>query len=296
MKLRPQKKREQTTERTPGKTINLSERISYKLKSIRNMLTQWLSLALLIILIVVPTSLFIWLFFFTETFNVQAVSVVDARDKTTAQVKQIINEQVEGGPLGKNIFFVQTESLEQAIKTKLSQIKTIHIVRKLPATIKAIVQEKEPAILLLSGGKYYFVDKNGVAYERARLDTLPGKVLTTVKNDDQQTKVTIGVVTVQPNLIGFLQKANEEIPAMINARIGEVHIPSLAAREVRVILDNNWTIYFDLTRPPENQIKILKTLLEKTITEEEKETMQYIDLRVPKRIYYKTSSNAVEPQ
>lgn len=287
MKLWPQKNKKQTTERMPGNKMSLTNKISNRFQTLKSMLIPWLSLTFLIILIVVPISLFIWLFFFTETFNVQAVTVVDARDETTTQVKQMINEQVEGGPLGKNIFFVQTQSLEQSIKTKLSQIKTIHVVRKLPATIKAIIQEKEPTILLLSDGKYYFVDKNGVAYERASLDTLPGKVLTTVKNDDRQTQVTIGVVAVQPSLIGFLQKAEEKIPEIINARIGEVHIPSLAAREVRVILDNNWTIYFDLTRPPENQINILKNLLEKTITEEEKETIEYIDLRVPKRIYYK---------
>lgn len=275
-------------ERRPGASLSLSSRIKARLQTLRGALLQWLSIALLIALIVVPISLFIWLFFFTDVFNVQAVTVVDARDGTVIEVKQIINSQVAGGPLGKNIFFVQTDTMEQAIKAKLSQIKTVHVVRKLPATIKAIVQEKKPEILLLSGGKYYFVDEEGIAYEKAMLDTLPGIVLTTVKNNDEETSVTLGVVTIQPSLIGFLQLAEEELPKVIGAKIGEVYIPSLAAREVRIILDNNWTVFFDVTRSPSAQIQVLDSLMSNTVTSEEAEAMEYIDLRVPNRVYYKT--------
>lgn len=274
--------------RKPGESLSINSRIKMRARALHGVFLQWLSIALLAALIIVPVLLFVWLFFFTDVFNVQAVTVVDARDGTIAQVKEIINDQVEGGPLGKNIFFVQADSMEQAIKAKLSQIKTVHVVRKLPATIKAIVQEKEPVILLLSGGKYYFVDEVGMAYEKAMLDTLPGVVLTTVKNNDEETSVTIGVVTIQPSLITFLKIAEEKLPEVIGAKIGEVHIPSLAAREVRVILDNNWTVFFDVTRSPSAQIGVLKSLISNTITPEEAKLMEYIDLRVPNRVYYKT--------
>jgi cell division septal protein FtsQ len=161
-------------------------------------------------------------------------------------------------------------------------------VRKLPATIKAIVQEKEPAMLLLSGGKYYFVDEDGIAYEKAMLDRLPGVVLTTVKNNDKDTDVTLGVMTIQPSLISFLKLAEEKMPELVGANIGEVYVPSLAAREVHVILDNNWRVLFDVTRSPSAQIEVLGSLLSSTVTPEETEAMEYIDLRVPNRVYYKT--------
>jgi|GEM_PF-1969274 cell division septal protein FtsQ len=275
-------------ERKPGDSLGVRGRFKVRMQTLRSTLLQWLSIALLATLIVVPISLFVWLVFFTDVFNVQAITVVDARDDIVNEVKQIITDQVEGGPMGKNIFFVQTDSMEQAIKAKLSSVKTIHVVRKLPATIKAIVQEKEPTILLLSGGKYYFVDEEGIAYEKAMLDTLPGIVLTTVKNSDEGTDVTLGVVTIQPSLIGFLNLAEEKLPKVIGASIGEVYVPSLAAREVHVILDNNWKIYFDITRPPKTQINVLKNLLSNTVTPEELQAMEYIDLRVPNRVYYKT--------
>jgi len=281
-------KGEETSARKPGGVLDLRSRWRVKISSWRAVLLTWLSIIFLSALIAVPIVLFIWLVFFTDMFNVQAVTVVDAREHTIREARQIINEQVEGGPLGQNIFFVQTDSIEQAILAKLSQVKTVHVVRKLPATIKAIIQEKEPAILLLSAGKYYFVDENGIAYERAMLDTLPGYVLTTVKNDDESTSVSLGVVTVQPALISFLRLAEEELPEAVGAKLGEVYVPSLAAREVRIVLENNWTILFDVTRSPEAQMGVLKSLLQNTATPEELEVMEYIDLRVPNRVYYRT--------
>jgi len=282
------RKKVEQKSRRPGESLTVRTRLQGKLALAKTKLVSWLSTAFLIVLVVVPIILFIWLFFGTNVFNVQAVTVVDAREDIVKAAKEIINKQIEGGPLGKNIFFVQTDALEEAIEAQLAQVRTVHVVRKLPATIKAIIQEKEPALLLLSGGKYYFVDSEGVAYEEARLDTLPGVVLPTVKNDDENAKVTLGVAAVQASLIEFLMETREQLPEMIGAELVEVHIPSLAAREVRMRLNNNWTILFDVTRSAAAQLQTLRQLLRDTVTPEELKVMQYVDLRIPNRVYYRT--------
>lgn len=276
-------------DRKPGEAIGWRARLAAQWTMFRQAILQWLSVALLIILVLVPLGLFSWLFFFTEMFDVQAVAVVDAREETADEVKKIINEEIAASPLGKNIFFVPTDAMEELIRDKIAKVRTVHVVRKLPGTIKAIVQEKTPALLLLSSGKYYFLDEWGVAYEAARLDTLPGVVLTTVKNEDEEAKVTIGTAAVDASLISFLQAAQDELPELVGAQIGEVHVPSLAAREVKIILNNNWTVLFDVTRPATGQIDVIKRLIQDTISPEEVAAMQHIDVRIPNRVYYKTA-------
>lgn len=271
-------------------------RFSAQWTMFRSVILQWLSIALLIALLMVPLGLFGWLFFFTNMFDVQAVTVVDAREETANEVKKIINEEIASSTLGKNIFFVQADTIEELIQGRLAKVRTVHVVRKLPGTIKAIVQEKTPVLLLLSGGKYFFLDEQGVAYEMARLDTLPGIVLTTVKNDDEAAKVTIGAAAVDASLISFLQVADEKLPQLVGAQIGEVHVPSLAAREVKIILNNNWTVLFDVTRPAEGQIEVIRKLIQETVSPEEVAAMQHIDVRIPHRIYYKTALGESEGQ
>ena len=275
--------------RKPGESLGLVQRATSQWIILRSVILQGLSLGLLIALLLVPLGLFGWLFFFTDIFNVQAVAVVDAREETAQEITKIINEEIASSTLGKNIFFVQTDAIEELIIGRLPKVRTVHVVRKLPGTVKAIVQEKTPVLLLLSGGKYYFLDEGGIAYEAARLDTLPGVVLTTVKNDDEEAHVTIGAMAVDASLISFLQVANEDLPQLVGAQIGEVHVPSLAAREVKIILNNNWTVLFDVTRPAIGQIDVIKKLVQDTVSPEEVAAMQYIDVRIPHRIYYKTA-------
>lgn len=252
----------------------------------------WFSVALLVAIVAVPLILFIWLFFRTEVFTVQAVTVVDAREHTREAVQAIIERTVERLPLNRNIFFVPIQTIEIEIVSALPQVRTVYITRKLPGTIKVIVQEKTPELLLLSGGKYYFVDQAGVPYEEARLETLPEVVLPTVKNNDRSATVTLGAAAVDTSFVAFLKEVQKELPKRTGSQVAEVRIPSLAAREVHFTLDNNWQVRFDVTRSAAQQLNILQRLLTTTISEEEKKTLEYIDLRIPNRVYYKTSGSS----
>lgn len=274
--------------RQAGSALPFRDRLRSGWWSLYNHTAQFFSTVFLIVLIFVPIGLFIWLFFFTDVFIVQAITVVDARDETAAAAKEIIEEHVNKLPWGKNIFFVQAQALEAEILNRLPQTRTVHVTRKLPGTIKTIIQEKEPAFLLLSSGNYYYVDATGVVYEEARLETLPGTVLPTVKNDDTSSGVTIGVEAVEETFVDFVLDLHDLVPEYLNVQVGEIHIPSLAAREVHVILDTNWKILFDATRSVQNQMTILQTILRDTVSPEEREALEYVDLRVPNRVYYRT--------
>lgn len=247
----------------------------------------WLSVILLVALIVVPVGLFIWLVLATELFRVEAVTVLDGRDHTIVAVKQIIEEELQRVPLGRTIFFVQTDALESRILSALPQVRVARVERKLPATIKVILQEKTPALLLLSNGTYYFIDEAGVPYEEAQLHTLPGIVLPIVKNADKEANVALGVPVVPPEFVSFVQYVGEHLTESVGAKVAEIRIPSLAAREVHFILDTNWVVKFDVTRDPAAQLAILSRIVKEMLAEEERTTLKYIDLRIPNRVYYK---------
>ena len=248
----------------------------------------WIPAALLVLIVIVPVGLFVWLLFYIDVFTIQAVTVVDAREHTLLATREVIERRLEQMPLGRNIFFVQTKVLESDIMGAVPQVRSVHVVRKLPGTIKAIVQEKTPVMLLLSNQQYYFVDADGVAYEEARLDTLPGVVLPTVKNNDVTATVTLGAAVVTPLFVSFLQKVQNELPEKINSEVAEIRIPSLSAREMHVVLNTNWQIRFDVMRSAERQFDILQQIIA-AMSDEEKASLEYIDLRVPNRVYYRST-------
>lgn len=262
----------------------------WRWRSLRGPVVEWLSIVLLVLFIAGPISILGWLVFFTDTFSIQEVTVVDARDNT----KQAITDKMKP-LLGKNILFIETSSLKQSILTDIPQVRDVLIARKLPSALKITVQEKQPALLLLSNGQYTFIDKNGIAYENAQLDTLPGIVLPTIKNTGKDTEVTLGAPAVSPDFVQFIADAEKSISDITSATVAEYRIPSLSAREVHVLLTNNWLIKFDTTRPLSVQLDVLKRLLQHTISPEDQGKIEYIDLRIPNRVYYKLSGT-YEPE
>lgn len=251
---------------------------------LRHQLLEWSSVLFLICITLGPILLFSWLLLFTKTFAVSAITVVDARPGTEQQIRSIAD-----ATKGENIVFLRTESMAVRLARDIPQIKNVHIVRKLPGTLKIIIQEKTPVLLLLSNNSYYFVDADGIAYETASLDNLPGIVLPVVKNSDTDGSVTLGAPAVAESFVAFITDVQKKIPDIAHAQVVEMNIPSLAAREVHFLLDRNWNILMDTTRSASTQLDALGRLLKHTVTLEEQQTLQYIDLRIPNRIYYKTN-------
>jgi cell division septal protein FtsQ len=256
-----------------------------------NQSVLWFSLALVSILIILPLGLFLWLLFSTTIFTIQTVTVVDARPHTTEAVKKITTDLV-----GKNIFSVLPEALEKRIVSELPHVRTVHITRKLPGIIKVVVQEKTPVLLLFTGGNYYFVDAGGIVYEEARLDTLPGTVLPVVKNTDTHLEngVVLGGPAMEQQFVEFVVEVQRQLPERLNFRVAEIRIPSLSAREVTFVLENNWLIRFDTSRAARSQIAVLVRLLDEIVNGEERASLEYVDLRIPNRVYYKTTRTNLE--
>ena len=250
-------------------------------------LLPWLSALLLMAIVLVSLSLFAWFLFFTEVFFIKTVAVINARDHISSEITEIVNRQIERSIIPRHIFVAQVDLIENDILNALPAVRGVHITRTLPSTIRVIVQEKEPALLLLSNKEYFFVDHDGVPYERARLETLPGVVLPTVKNNDDSSTVAVGVPALTDSFVTFIQEIQESAPDIIGAPIGEIRIPSLAAREVHFVMSNNWLIKFDVNREASEQLEILRRILDESISEEEKQRLSYIDLRIPRRVYYK---------
>lgn len=249
----------------------------------------WLSVILLVALIVGPLALFGWMVFSTDLFRVSAVTVLDGRDHTIAAVENIVAEELARVPLSRSIFFVQTDVIEERIVAALPHVRVAHIERKLPGTLKVILQEKTATFLLLSNGTYYFVDEAGVPYEEAALHTLPGVVLPTVKNADTNATVTLGVPAVEPQFVTFIQYVNDHLQEAVEGKVAQIRIPSLAAREVHFVLDTNWIVKFDVTRDPAGQLTILGRIAREMLSEEQRAQLHYIDLRIPNRAYYKVN-------
>lgn len=242
---------------------------------------------LLGVFIVGSFMLLLWLATKSDIFRITDVVVVGARSQTENQVVAIAQNHVASTLLPRNIFFIQSADIETDIQYQLPQISRVRVQRSLPSKIVVKVEEKKPALLLQSGAAYYLVDDQGIAFEETTLDALPGSVLPVITNDASAAHVTVGTAVFAPEVIRCVVFFQEHLAAAVGAAVAEMHIPTLAARELHVILSNNWRIKFDVRRDPALQVELLERLLNEHISPDSRTKLEYIDLRIPNRVYYK---------
>jgi hypothetical protein len=72
----------------------------------------------------------------------------------------------------------------------------------------------------------------------------------------------------------------------VNLNLTDFIIKSQSVGDLEILTPEGWLIYLDITHPADIQIDALKRVLQEEI-KENRSRLEYIDLRVPNRAYYK---------
>ncbi|TSC52354.1 MAG: hypothetical protein LiPW39_597 [Parcubacteria group bacterium LiPW_39] len=208
------------------------------------------------------------------------------------------------------IFALSGKKIENKILTEFPALREIKV-KKIPFDkIEILVKEREPAAVwcqtkpesvlaptpvvsatssaatqkkqLPQSEQCYFVDKEGILFRQA--PEISGTLAATFYDSSGQAPV-LGNQVVASSTIAFaqqLKKAAREIGLDITAFLCEEQI----SQDLSVLTSEGWWIYFDVSRPALTQMKIVESLLGEEI-KEKRVNLQYVDLRITNRVYYR---------
>ncbi len=245
--------------------------------------------------IIFPFAVIGYFIFSTDYFRITNVTVIDARPHVEAQVREKIDQFLASEKFiipRANLLFLQKNKMEDKLEEEIYPIYAVKIQKKIPGVLKIIVQEKKPVAIFFSHSQYFYMDHKGLIFEKMSIDNLPQSSLSIIKNleENNQIEIKIGSRVVSERFMDFILELMEKFPKQItDFLIAEISIPSVASQEVHIKTNKNFSVYFDITRTPESQLIALQKVWQEIIKEEEKEKLEYIDLRIDHKVYYKSS-------
>src|SRR3989344_229961 len=129
----------------------------------------------------------------------------------------------------------------------------------------------------------YNIDEDGVAFEEA----LPsqGLLLLTVKNERDQDLKQIGEAVIDKDFLTQLIRIRDVLKE--TSQVGVSRIILEKPDEVVAETLEGWRVIFVDSRPIQDQIVALREILKAQIPKEKRAGLDYIDLRVSERAYYK---------
>lgn len=242
-----------------------------KRKSIFRFRFFWLGLLFLIILGTV-----FYFVVFSSVFKIKEIQISGDVKIPVEEIKNIISEQINKNYFKKNIFLVNLKEINRVLLERFPQIAKVGLERGFPDVLAVLVEEKRPVAIFLQGENYYFVDNEGVAFEK--ISRIPPQMLK-IKNSIWISDLELGKGVLSKEKLGQILK--------IETKLNDLEIP---LREVLIISEKRlnvetseyWKIYFNLEKDLDWQLTELDLLIKKRIPPDKRKNLEYIDLRFEK--------------
>lgn len=253
----------------------------------------------------------IYCIFFFDYFKIKNVKI-EGIQKISAQeiqnqVWEILNAKAAMPQNG--IFTVPGAQITKQLKERFPAAQSVSVAKSLPATIVIKITERQPLALwcpceipsdsllpsytsstatssLANFSDFrtffakqnchtadnfdcYLVDKDGIKFENSH--EFPFRIVA-AKNS-----AALGQTAIEGNILATILKIKEKISQKISAGCDLAYIYSPAQTNFR--LDGYWWAYFNPKKDIDWQINALSAVLEKKLSQQEKEKLEYIDLR-----------------
>ena len=226
--------------------------------------------------------------FFTKIFDVRAVNI-DAPESVSVSLGEATDKWLDAGiwrfTRRNNILFVSAEQLAAQLGKEFPALGLVVVVKNFPHAILISAVERKPlgTWCVSKQGKCFYFDKNGTVY----VETQPSSGFLLANVVDHQTeKLKLGDALTSWGWFENIMSARDLL-ARAGINVYEFVIPVGSFDEFDARTSYGWKIMFGNSTDIKKQVGALSAFLEEKLTPEQKSQLQYIDLRIQDRIYYK---------
>lgn len=235
----------------------------------------------------------IYIFIFSPFLQINYLSLKGVEELEYEEVSKelcyLLNEKYLGFIPRNNFILTSKRKIKSRLMKQFKKISEVEVKKIFPDTIKVKITERKALLLWCSGGPCYIIDEKGHAYSGADFESPEIKENNLIRLADISAKpVNLGEKVLDEDYINFILGLREEIKkeALVDI-LDEYQTACRVAQEARIKTAEEWDIYFSGKIPAKQSVRTLKTFLEKEMDLEKRKNLEYIDLRVENKVYYK---------
>ncbi|MDP1884643.1 MAG: FtsQ-type POTRA domain-containing protein [Candidatus Moranbacteria bacterium] len=196
---------------------------------------------------------------------------------------------------GSNLILASRSRIEEALLGRFKKIESVAISKRFPDKLSISVRERGSALVFCGGSDCYVIDRNGRAYAQADFQSneLDERGLIILR-DLSRENISMADASVETGLVDFLKKVESRLDGDLS--IGtkqEWSTPALISGDLRAETAEGWKIYFNYAISADKEIEMLKTVLDNSLDKVSRADLEYIDLRLDNKVYYKLKSAPV---
>lgn len=236
----------------------------------------------------------VYALFFSPLLNIKSVIVNGAQDLKKEDIasvsSDILKQKYFFNTLHRsNLILLNTDEIKTALQDRFKRIESVEITKKFPDKLFIKIKEWESSLVFCSGDQCFVVDSNGKAYARADFHNSElGEQSLLVLRDLSQKNIIQENIDMDSGLINFLENIEDRLSSELNLNTKqEWSTPLLVSGDLRAETTEGWKVYFNYNIGTEKEIEMLKTVLNNSLDDDKRSNLEYVDLRLDNKVYYK---------
>lgn len=188
-----------------------------------------------------------------------------------------------------NFILISKKRIQKNLLDEFKKIRVVEVEKKFPDTVNIKIEERAALIVWCTKGPCYIIDEQGFAYAGADFDSDELRENNLVKLVDISAKpVVIGEQVLNEEYVKFIFSVREAFRKDLNIDIADEYITRYRiSGEIEVKTKEGWDVYLDSHLPLEKSVRTIKAFLEKEIDEDARKRLEYLDLRIENKVFYK---------
>jgi len=248
----------------------------------------------LILLKILPALLILgglfYFLFFSPYFYVKEIKILNnetiPENVLSDRANEIISKKIYFFLSAHNIFLFPSKKISNTLLDEFPRIGKVSVKKKFPGQINIKIEERKMVAiwcgLAPSPPTCFFIDKDGVIFENS--PSGEGTLIFRINDKLNRENIKLGERVFEPDFINKIFEDQKKFEESLG-----LNFPEFTVLEDNVLEANSssgWKIIFDASGKLDSQIRALKKILEE-MKPEEKQALEYFDLRIEGRIYYK---------
>ncbi len=224
-----------------------------------------------------------YLFVFHPFFQVDSISFTKKGDIDEDLLSKIIDKQIEKNWFfldSKSIFLISGKDIEKNITEEVSLIEDIEVIKSFPSEIIIRGKSRTPFAIWCSreSEEYcHYVDRNGVLFSEIEIFIKDFVVYV------EEKEASFGEKIISKDMINSLYSMKEKIQKEgLNLSYFKIH----DERKIEAITKKGMRIYFSKEQEKMEAEMANFNITINSIEEEDRNNIDYIDLRFGDRIFY----------
>lgn len=188
-----------------------------------------------------------------------------------------------------NFFMISKKKIQRNLLDEFKKIRVVEVEKKFPDTVNIKIEEREALVIWCAKGPCYIIDEQGFAYAGADFNSDELKENNLVKLVDINAEpVIIGERILDEDYVKFIFSVRESFRKNLDINIADEYTTRhRISGEIEVKTEEGWDVYLNNQLSLEKSMRTLKTFLEKEIDGEASKRMEYVDLRIENKVFYK---------